>query len=138
MGSGSTAETQSTVISNSEQSFLSSEDREHLENVLKATEIQERNKAMVEKCKDNAKPAVVRDKIKQEGNATDIPKHFLCPITYSLMNDPVVAADGFTYERDAIARWLAKNQTSPMTGEIILPTLTPNFLLRSMIGELAG
>lgn len=30
---------------------------------------------------------------------------FVCPITHSVMTDPVVSADGHTYERAAIARW---------------------------------
>ena len=32
------------------------------------------------------------------------------------MVDPVVAADGETYERKAIAEWLRRNQTSPTLG----------------------
>jgi hypothetical protein len=33
------------------------------------------------------------------------------------MVDPVVAADGFTYERDAIVQWLKGRDTSPRTGQ---------------------
>lgn len=29
--------------------------------------------------------------------------------------DPVIAADGFTYERRAIKGWLSRKETSPMT-----------------------
>lgn len=49
------------------------------------------------------------------------------------MLDPVIAADGFSYERAAIQDWLTRGRgTSPMTGEV-LPhrTLVPNFALRS-------
>ena len=36
------------------------------------------------------------------------------------MNDPVVAADGYTYERSEIEKWFRKgNNTSPMTNEIL-------------------
>ena len=38
---------------------------------------------------------------------------FACPITYELIHDPVIAADGHTYDRSAIQRWLAKHDTSP-------------------------
>lgn len=31
------------------------------------------------------------------------------------MSDPVVAADGHTYERTAIAAWLQHHNTSPVT-----------------------
>ena len=30
----------------------------------------------------------------------------VCPITLELMRDPVMAADGHTYEREALLRWL--------------------------------
>ena len=50
------------------------------------------------------------------------------------MEDPVVAADGHTYERAAIERWFAKKLTSPKTGADIQTTaLFPNHLLRSQI-----
>ena len=43
----------------------------------------------------------------------------LCPITQELFVDPVVAADGFTYERGALLAWFAKcsdgTVTSPLT-----------------------
>jgi hypothetical protein len=52
------------------------------------------------------------------------------------MEDPVVAADGYTYERDAIAGWLAKSGRSPMTNETLAsPALIPNHTLRSAIKE---
>ncbi|CAG9320659.1 unnamed protein product [Blepharisma stoltei] len=41
-----------------------------------------------------------------------IPKNYLCPITQEIMEDPVVAADGFTYERKAIMLWLERNDIS--------------------------
>jgi hypothetical protein len=33
------------------------------------------------------------------------PSHLLCPITLQLLEDPVVATDGVTYERSAITKW---------------------------------
>ena len=49
----------------------------------------------------------------------------LCPLSRLPMRSPVVAADGFVYERAAISRWLAqKGLLSPVTG---LPM--PNALL---------
>ena len=40
---------------------------------------------------------------------------FYCPITGDLMKDPVIGIDGYTYEKEAIYEWLAKDQVSPMT-----------------------
>ncbi|KAF3512391.1 hypothetical protein F2Q69_00005439 [Brassica cretica] len=44
------------------------------------------------------------------------PSHYLCPIFREVMKDPLIAADGFTYEAEAIREWLANgHDTSPMT-----------------------
>ena len=40
-----------------------------------------------------------------------IPQEFICPITRSIMDDPVICSDGYTYERSAILQ--LKNSTSP-------------------------
>ena len=50
-----------------------------------------------------------------------------------LMEDPIMAADGFTYERGAIADWLARgNASSPMTGAAMDSTaLAPNLVVCS-------
>ena len=50
------------------------------------------------------------------------------------MRDPVMCADGHTYERDAIEKWLRTNVTSPVTN-LRLPhrTLMPNHALRGII-----
>lgn len=52
------------------------------------------------------------------------------------MNDPCVAADGYTYDRGAIDQWLEVNNKSPMTN-MLLPNknLIPNFTLLSAIME---
>uniref|UniRef100_A0A9I9EHY7 U-box domain-containing protein n=1 Tax=Cucumis melo TaxID=3656 RepID=A0A9I9EHY7_CUCME len=52
------------------------------------------------------------------------------------MNDPCVAADGYTYDRQAIEKWLQKNDNSPMT-KLPLPdkNLIPNYSLLSAIVE---
>jgi hypothetical protein len=39
----------------------------------------------------------------------------ICPITLRVFQDPVVAADGHTYERAAIVRWITEYGTSPFT-----------------------
>ncbi|BDA46007.1 probable E3 ubiquitin-protein ligase RGLG2 at N-terminal half [Coccomyxa sp. Obi] len=61
---------------------------------------------------------------------------FLCPITQDVMKDPVMAADGYTYERLAIESWLENHVTSPISNEQ-LPnkSLIANHSLRSAILE---
>uniref|UniRef100_A0A2P2LNX2 RING-type E3 ubiquitin transferase n=1 Tax=Rhizophora mucronata TaxID=61149 RepID=A0A2P2LNX2_RHIMU len=64
------------------------------------------------------------------------PNHFICPIMKDVMNDPCVAADGYTYDRKAIQKWLDENDKSPMTN-LPLPhrKLLPNFALMCAIME---
>lgn len=51
-----------------------------------------------------------------------------------LMKDPVVAADGFTYEREHISKWMATCNLSPSTGLPLAHTaLTPNNVLKNLI-----
>jgi hypothetical protein len=60
-----------------------------------------------------------------------------CPITHEVFVDPVVAADGITYERRAIVDWLSTHNTSPMTNTV-LPNLQlhPNSLVKTLAEEL--
>ncbi|KAF3796283.1 U-box domain-containing protein 35 [Nymphaea thermarum] len=80
------------------------------------------------------------------------PSHFVCPILqvigihfpsffFSLslrdvMQNPCVAADGYTYERRAIEKWLSMNDKSPLTN-LPLPNkfLIPNYSLLGAIRE---
>ena len=65
-----------------------------------------------------------------------IPRGFVCPITQAIMVDPVIAADGHSYERSAIVRWFQSHQTSPMTN-LPLPhkLLVQNHALKSSIDD---
>eukprot|EP00210_Caulerpa_lentillifera_P009480 g9040.t1 len=59
----------------------------------------------------------------QQGSPTiitsdkDLPERFICPISKSLMKDPVFASDGFIYDRSQITYWLTQRNTSPITGK---------------------
>lgn len=76
--------------------------------------------------------------------STHIPKddvgvlrNMLCPIGQSLLKDPVVAIDGYSYERMNIEAWFQIKHTSPMTGEPVSDTrLFPNRGLRLIIQEM--
>ncbi|XP_008778858.2 U-box domain-containing protein 33-like isoform X1 [Phoenix dactylifera] len=66
-----------------------------------------------------------------------IPSFFICPISQEILKDPHVAADGFSYEAEAIKGWLdSGHETSPMTN-LKLPHrgLVPNRALRSVIQQ---
>ncbi|CAD7703404.1 unnamed protein product [Ostreobium quekettii] len=61
---------------------------------------------------------------------------FVCPITHEIMEDPVMAADGYTYERKAIMQWLKAHRRSPMTNEAMVEiVLIANHGLKSAIQE---
>ncbi|KAF7141770.1 hypothetical protein RHSIM_Rhsim06G0039100 [Rhododendron simsii] len=65
------------------------------------------------------------------------PPYFICPILQDIMVDPHVAADGYTYELEALRGWLdGGHSTSPMTN-LQLPhcNVVPNHGLRSAIQE---
>ena len=65
---------------------------------------------------------------------TDIPDEFKCPITLSIMKDPVIMPDGQTYEREAIANHLKTSPLSPITRKPLnMKDATPNYALKSMI-----
>ena len=65
--------------------------------------------------------------------ATDPPDDLVCPISFEIMNDPVLAEDGNTYERACIEAWFAKSKTSPLTGApLASPKLRPNLLVRRL------
>ena len=51
-----------------------------------------------------------------------------------LMDDPVVAADGHTYNRFDIENWFKEHDTSPLTSEPLEhKILTPNIMARKQI-----
>ncbi|XP_075667945.1 U-box domain-containing protein 33-like isoform X2 [Castanea sativa] len=65
------------------------------------------------------------------------PSYFLCPISQDVMEDPHVAADGFTYEEKELREWFdGGHDTSPMTNlKLEHCNLVPNFALRSAIQD---
>ena len=66
-----------------------------------------------------------------ESPLTPTPPEFVCPITGKVMDDPVTAADGRTYEKDAIEMWMEIGNsefpggkgTSPSINLFIIPVL---------------
>ncbi|CAI5478914.1 unnamed protein product [Closterium sp. Yama58-4] len=78
---------------------------------------------MAERCKDAA-----------ERRRGHMDSQLLCPLSQERMSDPVVAADGFTYERSSIEEWLKTHDTSPVNGQPLPHKfLTPNNTLRMLL-----
>ncbi|CAA3008375.1 U-box domain-containing 34-like isoform X1 [Olea europaea subsp. europaea] len=64
------------------------------------------------------------------------PSHYYCPILQEVMDNPYIAADGFTYEHEAIKAWLDRHNISPVTKQRLQhKMLTPNHVLRFAIHE---
>eukprot|EP00698_Gefionella_okellyi_P026253 TRINITY_DN9937_c0_g1_i1.p1 TRINITY_DN9937_c0_g1~~TRINITY_DN9937_c0_g1_i1.p1 ORF type:complete len:272 (-),score=33.24 TRINITY_DN9937_c0_g1_i1:203-928(-) len=65
-----------------------------------------------------------------------LPRELACPISLEVMIDPVIAADGYSYDRDQITVWLRGHDTSPLTlTRLAHKELIPNLALRSLIGD---
>ena len=64
---------------------------------------------------------------------------FMCPLSLDIMTNPVIAEDGFTYEREHIVNWINRERqpgqqlTSPLTGEPMGVRLIPNKSLKKII-----
>jgi hypothetical protein len=81
--------------------------------------------------------AELAGRLKQQGAraAKTVPDEYLCPITCEVMDDPVMAEDGHTYERAAIATWVASDGTSPITRQQMPNRLIPNKALKAGIAR---
>jgi hypothetical protein len=60
-------------------------------------------------------------------------KHLICPITDELFVDPVIASDGYTYERAAILDWFNEYHKSPKTGAVINAIFRDNIEIKQAI-----
>ncbi len=58
----------------------------------------------------------------------------MCPVMQAIMQHPVIAADGHTYERAAMEQWLRQHNTSPVTGcQLARTHLISNVLIKCAI-----
>ena len=95
-----------------------------------------------------AKLALARSQGALAGAADSVEVEFpdtKCPITTAVMQDPVLTADGQSYERHAITRWFAQQieqglpPTSPSTNiPLASVELCPNHSLRKLIEALCA
>lgn len=51
-----------------------------------------------------------------------------------LLREPVIAADGYTYERHAFQQWLKQHSESPVTGRPLqIIAMLPNFAIMAVV-----
>lgn len=67
-----------------------------------------------------------------------IPNEFICSITGQVMLNPVICADGHSYEESGIQEWFKRSDISPKTGlQLRTKEVIPNFALRNAIRDYA-
>ena len=88
------------------------------------------------------KTAPFRERPRKASSATLMPNRrnekltdgMCCPISLELMRDPVICADGHSYERANIEDWFKRSNSSPKTGaDLEHKFLIPNVNLRNII-----
>ncbi|KAM4776767.1 WD repeat, SAM and U-box domain-containing protein 1 isoform 3-T8 [Cyanocitta cristata] len=94
------------------------------------------NELKIESLGQRSKVLQKIEELRMTMTSVSVPDEFLCPITRELMNDPVIATDGYSYEREAMENWISNRRSSPMTN---LPLhslmLTPNRTLKMAISR---
>merc|ERR1711964_286370 len=84
-----------------------------------------------ESPEEKSVPAPTFDELK-----AGLAQYFECPITKDIMLDPVITADGHSYEAKAITQWLQNSDKSPATGlHLDNKDTVPNHALRNAIQE---
>eukprot|EP00879_Flechtneria_rotunda_P024242 GHRR01025690.1.p1 GENE.GHRR01025690.1~~GHRR01025690.1.p1 ORF type:complete len:195 (+),score=62.61 GHRR01025690.1:196-780(+) len=70
-------------------------------------------------------------------DAEGLPSLFLCPLSRRVLKDPVVACDGFTYDRRAVQEFFESGQRiSPLTKQPLRSTATlPNHVIKCAVNE---
>lgn len=82
-----------------------------------------------------------KSKINKENGKYNFPdnisKNYLCPISYDVFYDPVITADGHTYEKIEILKWFINdNKTSPLTNKKLENfEIIPNIVLKNVISD---
>ena len=83
----------------------------------------------------NEKRKIIESLLNMNGGAAQVLLDDLtCPISQTIMIDPVIASDGHTYDRANIRRVIdGPNPVSPLTRENLNDVLLPNIPLRNII-----
>lgn len=64
-----------------------------------------------------------------------INKNFLCPISQNIMIEPVIASDGYTYDKISLEKLFETSNVSPVTNVELNKEFIPNLLVLNLIKE---
>ena len=68
-----------------------------------------------------------------------IPRSFCCPLTMEVMVEPVIDAEGNTFEKKALLECLSRHRVSPVSRQPLSSNMVvPNYALRDTIHEFMG
>lgn len=82
--------------------------------IMRISDLHERL-LVAQKLQSKYKPNYYQEFVRNNPNC-EIPHEFMCPISLMLMKHPVKTCDGFTYDKENIAKWLSTSMKSPLTG----------------------
>lgn len=86
-----------------------------------------------------ASSTIKKEKEEESRNTRAIPDGFVCPLTLEVMVDPVLDAEGNTYERKSLLEWLKNYRQSPISRQPLNQKfLVPNIALRDAINDFMG
>jgi hypothetical protein len=88
---------------------------------------------LMDKLFNKNKQAIVKPKFKNIHDG-DYEENITCQITKKIYFDPVTTCDGCTYEKEAICKWLNKNNTDPIKNNKLSDNkLIKNILVRQIV-----
>eukprot|EP00404_Azadinium_spinosum_P053469 CAMPEP_0180779046 /NCGR_PEP_ID=MMETSP1038_2-20121128/46164_1 /TAXON_ID=632150 /ORGANISM="Azadinium spinosum, Strain 3D9" /LENGTH=205 /DNA_ID=CAMNT_0022814287 /DNA_START=24 /DNA_END=638 /DNA_ORIENTATION=+ len=99
--------------------------------------VRQNHRQAVEELIARWRPAAGQNAASPRAAGEEVPSDFQCVITGELFREPVVCADGHTYERAAIVDWFSRGySTSPLTNQQLRSLeLLPNHALRRAVEE---
>jgi hypothetical protein len=65
----------------------------------------------------------------------DDPTNYICPITLRVFREPILAADGQFYEKNALTQWFKNSNKSPLTGLVIDKIMISCVLFNNMLKD---
>jgi ankyrin repeat protein len=60
---------------------------------------------------------------------------YICPITLRVFRNPVLAPDGYFYEKYALVKWFKNSNKSPLTGLVIDKIMTTSIYFNNMLNN---
>ena len=95
------------------------------------------NRREKRKAPDSSSEEEDGNKAKYSKSLEHQPGVVLCPLSKSLMVDPVIAEDGITYEHDMIKEWVRDGSTtSPIDRNVVISVIYRNIAVRKATEEL--